>query len=75
VVVPLPQIAVAALDHVWATPICTVALPDDEEPPEWVYGLIASELARLPATTAAEQLAAVVDDILGSVEAQRPSPD
>jgi hypothetical protein len=52
-----------------------VALPDDGEPPEWVCGLTASELARLPTTTAAERLAAVVDDILGSVDAHRPWPD
>jgi hypothetical protein len=74
VVVLLPQIAAAALDHAWATPIYTVALPGDEEPPEWVYSLIASELARLPTNTAAEQMAAVVDDILDSVDAHRPGP-
>jgi hypothetical protein len=52
-----------------------VALPDDEEPPEWACGLIASELARLPTPRGAEKLAAVVDDILGSVDAHRPWPD
>jgi hypothetical protein len=75
VVVLLPQIAATALDHAWATPIHTVALPDDEEPPEWVFGLIASELARLPTTAAAEQLASVVDEVLGSVDVHRTGPD
>jgi hypothetical protein len=36
----------AALDPASATPIYTVALPDDEEPPEWACGLIASELGQ-----------------------------
>jgi hypothetical protein len=49
--------------------------PTTRSPPEWAYRLVASELARLPTTTAAEQLAAFVDDILGSVDAHRPWPD
>jgi hypothetical protein len=74
VVALLPEIAAAALDHAWATPICTVPLPDGvEEPPEWVYGTILGELARL-LTATADQVADVVHDILESVDMPRPKP-
>jgi hypothetical protein len=64
VVVLLPQLAGGrprpCLGHADLHP----GAPDDEELPQWVCGLIASKLARLPTTTAAEKLAAIVDDIL-----------
>jgi hypothetical protein len=70
VVTIVPEIAAAALDHVWADPACAVPLREEqEEQPDRICEAIAGELDRRASATT-DQVLDVVHDVLAVGYAQ-----